>query len=243
MSEETYIVLNPDDKEFVLKQLTKTYSALSVLYDVVKEDRAKRDLIDNVLGVSEYQLADLSKRLDYEGTLNKQIKERHAAIKAANVRIRELEKQLGSNRPLDGLEQQIKYLHDIVAEFWQSQGFGRYIKGFSVGPYGVLKLKLTFSIGKVGSSFSDTPVSDRKTHHEQIESLQNQGFELLMENNQDHEMKNSDTNKEKLINIIKTRFPSAIISRINAHSMGLNQDMYIRMIEVHIRNLTDLELS
>lgn len=242
MDDETRVALDADAKEYTLKQLVEVYSGLSFLYNQVKEDQVERNLIDSVMGLSEHYLAKIGEKLGYHGTLKKEVEERHAAIRAANLRIQELERMLGSSKPLDGLREQIKHLGEVVENFWQEQGFGSYISKFDIGKYGVIKMELTFSLDRGGTLIKDeNPVSSREAHRQRIESLKEHGFELVKQEDRHFEMKDTDSNKTKLIEIIKTRFPSAMVTRFDIHSMGRNQDVYyISRIEVYIRDIMDL---
>ena len=242
MDNETKIVLDADAKEYALKAISEVYSGFSFLYNQLKEDQAERSLVDSVLGLSEHYIAKIGDRLGYNGTLKKELEERHVAIRTANLRIRELEQQLGSSKPINGFKEQVKYLGELIEKFWQDQGFGTYIKDFSLSKWGVLKLELTFSLDRDGSLLDDeNPVSSREAHRQRIESLRERSFELLQEECRRYEMRDCDSNKTKLIEIIRARFPSAVITRFEVRSMNRNQDtFYISSIEFYIRDLMDL---
>ncbi|OPX89448.1 MAG: hypothetical protein A4E53_01525 [Pelotomaculum sp. PtaB.Bin104] len=243
MDEETRVVLDPDAKEFTLKSIAELHSALGFLYDQIKKNQAERSLVDSVLGIAEHCIADAGKKLGYDGTIKKELEERHAAIRAANIRIRELEEQLGSSKPMDGFKEQVKHLAELVEKFWQSQGFGCYVRDFSLGKWGVLKLELTFSLDRADSVLFQEkhPVSKREAHKQRIQSLQDRDFMLLEEEDRRYEMKDCDSNKAKLVEIIKNRFPSAVITRFDVRSMNRNlDDYYISSIEVYIRDVMDL---
>lgn len=77
MVNETKIVLDADAKEYALKAISEVYSGFSFLYNQLKEDQAERSLVDSVLGLSEYYIAKIGDRLGYNGTLKKELEERH----------------------------------------------------------------------------------------------------------------------------------------------------------------------
>lgn len=244
MEENAYVILDADTKEYTLENLKKVYSALSHLYGQIKGDRVERSLVNAVLGLSESIISDIGKRLDYNGTLQKEMEKRYGEIRKANLRIRELEEMVGSSKPIDGLKEQVKYLCENVEKFWQEQGFGRYIREFQITKYGGIDLKLSFGFDTMSSLFHDEkPVSRKEELAERIKSVQERGFELVRPKNESHyEMKDCDSNKAKLVEIIMNRFPSAKITKFQIRNHGgCDTELFvISEIEVYIRNMHEL---
>lgn len=244
MDENTFVILDADTKEYTLKQLKEVYSALSHLYGRINEDQAERSLVDAVLGVSESIISDIGKKLDYNGTLQKEMEKRYGEIRKANLRIRELEEMMGSSKPIDGLKEQVKHLCENVEGFWQGYGFGGYIREFYIGKYGGVDLKLSFSFDWLGSLVGDDkPASSREKLAERIKMVQDKGFELVRpKGERRYEMKDCDSNKAKLFDVIMNRFPSAKITKFEARNHGgCDEELFvISEIGVYIRNIHEL---
>ncbi len=187
-------------------------------------------------------MADVSKRIGVPTETQAEVEERFALISAANLRIDELERQLGQAAQIDLIIHGVKFLEEKFRHWWKTQGFGHTSK-FSIDSYGA---KATLSValsGKLSSIFSDTPVSDKENKIFWLNSLVEQGFVLSGIDNKDKrevELVDCDKNRELITRSISDQFPSAVICSIS--NFGRQNGIFIiRDIEIMVRNLHHID--
>lgn len=243
------IILNADGKEFSVKRLRDVQFAVGHLASRLdgKDENVPRSFVHSVLGIMEYAVADLGPVLGYDARLKTEIEDRHAALRQANARIHELERMLGASKPLDGFEEQTQYIAETIKEWWADQGFGsRYFPNFHIHESGVIELTLVFDleVGSHSSLFqSKDPASRRDRDRQKIASVVSRGYNLIDCGREEFRMRDNDGNKEKLVTVLRERFPSIYVERFVAETDIEKQDLYyIKEIHVYIRNVTDLAL-
>ena len=122
-------------------------------------------------------MADVSERIGVPTETQAEVEERFALISAANLRIKELERQLGQAAQIDLLIQGVSLLEEKFRHWWKTQGFGHTSK-FSIDSYGA-KATLSGSLsGSFSSMFSEAPVSDKQNKAIWIKSLAGMGYVL-----------------------------------------------------------------
>jgi len=113
-----------DNKKVVLlKSLKDLTYASSQLNEWVKNDVLSIEMATTLPSLIESHFVDIAKQLNYESHLTKEKEARHVEIRKANETIRELKEKLGSQKPIDGLAEQLKYLYETVREWWNKEGF------------------------------------------------------------------------------------------------------------------------
>lgn len=170
------IILNPDQKAVALKILKDMFFAVKQLHDWISGDELTQEMAGILLNLIEGHFSDISKQLNYESVLTKDKEERHQQIREANTRIRKLEKQLGESKPMDGLKEQLQFLASTVSNWWNKYGF-HHVSEESFTEYGHYTAKFCFMLDHI-STFSDTPVTDKRTWQERIQELTAEGWAL-----------------------------------------------------------------
>lgn len=79
------------------------------------------------LSLLEHHVAELSRLTGYDGMLLKETEARHAELRAANEKIRELEAMLGQTMTGTAVRAGIKHYLDVLGTWWSAMGF-RYAK-------------------------------------------------------------------------------------------------------------------
>ncbi len=208
--------LTPDTVAVVSKPLKNTSLALAALQQLLTKDELDADYAKTLLGLVELNMADVSKRIGVPTETQAEVEERFALISAANIRIAELEHQLGEAAQIDSLIHGIKFHEEKFRQWWKTQGFGHTSK-FSIDSYGI-KATLSGSLsGKLSSIFSDTPVSDKENKVLWLNSLVDKGYVLSGLENKDKrevELIDCDKNRELIVKLITQQFPSAAILSI-----------------------------
>lgn len=136
-----------------------------------------RALSRDALNLTESQVAKLGEWLGVDTEAAQRIEERHGEIRAANLRIRELEKELGQSMSPVAIQPALKALCERLNSWWEREGFGL-VSSIQFGEYNVA---VEFSCGFYGSR-PYVPGAEGKSHKERkalwLADLQRRGFVL-----------------------------------------------------------------
>lgn len=239
MSQEQLLELTTDQKAVFLKTTKDMFFAVRQLHEWVEKDSLSKEMSGIIPSLIEGHFSDIAKQLGYESVLAKEKEERHLQIRNANQRIRELEKQLGEGKPIDGLKEQLKHLADIVSNWWNEYGF-HHVSDEEFTEYGQYKARFCFMLDHI-SMFSDTPVTDKKNNKDRLKQLSDEGWDIVYEKNgRSPELLDNDNNRKRLIELIEGRFPSAKVVRTRNHYSYKNGEYKFRDVEVYIYDLRDI---
>ncbi|PLS18874.1 hypothetical protein CVD28_00290 [Bacillus sp. M6-12] len=210
MADSPIISFTDDQKEVCIKTLKDTYFAVKQLHDLISVDKLNESMRETIPQLVEYHMAEISKIIGFDSASAKKVEEKHAEIRKANETIRELEKKIASNNPIEGLKEQLEHYASLFQRWWRADGFG-YVKEMRFTQYGRFEAELGISFHR-SSIFSKKPASERQSKKEWLESLKEQGYKIYEnERGGDKELIDCPENKELLINLIEQRFPSAFI--------------------------------
>lgn len=243
MSNNERIQLNQDDKEVCVKTLKDTYFAVKQLHDLVVADKLNEQMKETVPQLIEYHMANVSKILGFDSVSAKKVEEKHAEIRKANEKIRELEQKIASDNPIEGLKEQLENLSKLFQRWWRTDGFG-YVKEMRFTQYGRFEAELGISFSRFSSLFSKKPASERMSQKEWEASLVEQGYKIYQnERGGDKELMDCPENKELLTKLIEERFPSAFIEGwTNQRIYEADGHAYeIHTFKVDISDLKDLK--
>ena len=216
--------------------------AIASLQELLTKDELDADYATTLLGLVELNMADVSTRIGVPTENQAEVEERFALIDAANIRIHELERQLGEAAQIDSLIHGVKLLEEKLRHWWKTEGFGHTSK-FSIDSYGA-KATLSGALsGKLSSIFSDTPVSDKEDKMLWLNYLVKEGFVLSGFDNKDKrevELVDCDKNRDLIVKLISDQVPSAVICSIS--NFGRQNGIFlIRDIEIMVRDLHDID--
>lgn len=239
MSQEQLIEFTPDQKAVFLKTTKDMFFAVRQLHEWVEKDSLSKEMSGILPSLIEGHFTELSKLLNYESVLTKEKEERHLQIRRANERIRELEKQLGEGKPIDGLKEQLRYLADIVSNWWNKYGF-HHVSDEEFTEYGQYKARFCFMLDHI-SMYSDTPETDKKNKKDRLEQLTAEGWDIVYnENGRSPELLDNDNNRNRLVKLIEGRFPSSKVVRTRNHYLHKSGEYTFRDVEVYIYDLRDI---
>lgn len=223
--------ITPDKAALIAKAIQTTYVSLTEILRITQVDTVDPDYAKTLLSVVENNMAAISKHLAIATQTQSDIDERHAKMRSANLRIRELERQMGEACPIDFLAKSIGVLDCQFRHWWRTFGFG-HVNKFSLKEFGA-KISLSASLyGRRSSLFSATPVSDKENQVLWLNSLVSQGYSITgLANQKDKELIDCDKNRELIGNLIADRFPSARIISITNYC---NQDNIAIVIDIKI---------
>lgn len=247
MAEDQKVVqLNPDQTEYVLKEIGELYSEVAYLSSEFRHSRLTEEMRSTVCSLMEYRLARINKTLGYYGDLNTEMERRSEELRNANMRARNLEKLVGSTRPLDGFAQLLQHLQDELRSFWREHGFG-HVSDVDFTGYGIIKVKYGFFLDKHMWSIlpSETPATDRKNHAAWIRELSDAGYVLVTEEgDREYCLLDCDQNRRLITDLLTARYPSLHIFKwenIPLHKCaGYPHGSRIFGLEVTIKDVKDI---
>jgi len=235
---EQLVVLNEDQKAVVLKELKELYHAAAHLYESVNKDNLSLEMRRVLCSLCESHIGRASVMLHYDSDLAKEREERFIEIRAANMRIHELERQLGCCDITNILPQKLKSLSSSIRDWWRKDGFG-HVSDISFTEYGYVHVRLCCLLMNHNSSWSDKPVTQAKTREQWIEDLKGR-WHLFQPEAREWSPVLDNHNRDELMRTIKARFPSAAMTEIRGH-MGRKPEMVMREAEFMMYSLSDIE--
>lgn len=239
------IKLNEDEKAVLLKDTKDLYFAAKQLHDWVKSDSLAQDMSNVLPSLIESQFVSIAKALNYESHLTQEHEQRYVEIRKANQKIHDLEQQLASSKPIDGLAEQLTGLRRIVYDWWKEEGF-EHVSEIDFTGHGSMKAEFSFMISSGASSLlNDKPVTDAKNKANKIKQLIEKGFDLEpeSENSRSWDVLDTPNNRRLLTDMLVKRFPSINIAKIDAWAKGgknNNEKWTIWRLEAYIHDLRDI---
>lgn len=239
------LLLNDDQRAHALKLMEASVTGLNMLASLfIKEDPVQKQSVHSVLYVLESNASELGKLAQVFTESEAARTARYGALREANVTIENLRREMGSQTSASQVENGLKVLSAKLELWWDVQGFGHIAKA-SFGRWGGAELELSCSLFGVRSLLSSkTPVSDKKTHEQWLEDLQKRGFELVVaRRGEDPALRDTDSNRQLLEELILRTFPSAALSEFRASYAGGPHERVrvMREIKLYIRDLSEIE--
>ncbi|WPS85621.1 hypothetical protein SMD22_00750 (plasmid) [Brevibacillus halotolerans] len=241
MSEQC-VVLNANQKESVLRSLRKLFYTTQTLSEWIKDDSFQIDMYGKMVGLLECYYSDIAEILNYESYLTKERENRHKEIRDVLTRNSELQQMLASQKPMDGLREQLDYLSKKVIDWWNSDGF-YHVSEFRFYPSGYATMEFCFMLDYC-YSMSKTPVSDRLAKQQYVEKLKEEGYEIIDIEGEGLQVLDTPNNRTLLRKLLLSRFPSMKINCFGNHAVGKNDDIYVLdRVKATIYELKDITLN
>ncbi|KVS52215.1 hypothetical protein WK39_26515 [Burkholderia cepacia] len=240
MTTEATLTLSADQQAVARKKISDMHHAVATILSVLKEGaEIDAELATNCVKVAEFNLADLCKTLGVETFSAKEREQRYADLRAANIRIHDLETQLGSTVAPEALQSALKNISEHLNRWWLRDGFG-YVHDLQFGAYGVCHGKFSCSLhGAFPILDSDTPVSDKRSRASWLESLRARGFELVRDD-RDWAIADCDANRAALVDLITKNIPSAKVFKFENVNRWRSSGFVLRHAEVYINQLAEI---
>lgn len=233
------LVLTEDEKAVSIKALKDIRFAAATLEEWIKGGVAEQGQADTIMSLLESYHGELVKPLKYDSHLAKEREERYADIRRANQEIHRLKEQIGSSKPIDGLADQLRYLHDTVSQWWREHGFN-HVSDEQFGPYSY-RARFCFQLDTLSLYDGDNPVTGKKRREDRIKKFEEHGFVFIYDKHGEHpKLAGTNKNLELLTELITDRFPSAGIHNVQFWLDRDNGNPYFRDIEVFIRDYADI---
>jgi hypothetical protein len=187
------ISFKAEERVAIFKEIDDINFAFSSMKMFIQQEMLTEENKEAIMSTLDFRVATLGKTLNYDTLSGQKIEQKSRDIRDANNKIRELKEQLGSQKPIDGLQEQLRHLSQIMRDWWKELGF-QLISNLSFSDYG--SVTATFSFYVRGSS-KETVLLER-------------GFELC--HIDDLDILDNAHNRKILLDLFKERFPSALIT-------------------------------
>ncbi|WP_437224953.1 hypothetical protein SH661x_001928 [Planctomicrobium sp. SH661] len=234
--DETPVPLNADQTVVVEAGYRGAVQAVAFVAEMAKKGSLTVSIRANGLGVAFAALDRVAAAVGFESDREADHKSTQKVLRAANERIRELEKQLAGSVTGEALAQAVKKAVDSIYPTWKKAGFN-YASDISAGPR-YLSAKLHCDALHGIYSYSDTPDSDEKSADELRANLEGAGIVFSGEGrrSEDRHALDTDANKAAIIAVIRGIWPEARITNWTSHysKFGSDEDFTIRYVEVLI---------
>ncbi len=243
--EETFIdrELDADQRAVAANTLRELQMGVNVLAQTFRDQGLlPAQLTKSVLSVAEHRIADLGRLAGVSTNSEADIAARSASLREANLRIQELESQVGAQTGAATLAEALSHYAQRVEDWWEREGLG-YVRSFSFGRHGQLELELscTPTGGFLLSSHSETPITDAQEKALWLRTLAERGFVLLEGTTLDDcAVKDCDASRECLLALLTRALPSASVTEFRQlrHRKG---GFALRSVKLYVRKLTDLD--
>lgn len=238
---DTLLVLNDDAKAVAAKELRSLIDASRTALAGLEQGSLTTELAQTVLFIAESRLVKVCKVTGVEIDSIAERDQRFAQLRAANMRIRELESQLGAQVSPTHVKEALGRLSSKIKGWWRKQGLG-HVRDVRFLLNGACEVKLSCSLrGDFSFSMSETPVSDKDRHKEWLASLQTKGFVLKKGRHSDDDvLVDCDASKAALTSMIYGAFPTARFGEVSSH-WGRNGVAELREACLMITDLREIE--
>lgn len=234
-------VLTEDQSVAARRELNQMLSALSYLsQSLAAGAEVDRNLIYNILYVSESRLADLGTMTGVSTDSAEIQKNRNASLRTANYRVRELERQLGAGMSVAQTKHAVRHLCEKLNKWWREEGLGL-VSDAHFDSWGTLYATLSCTLfGNHKLLDSNTPVSDTANHEAWCQSLESQGFVLAGNEKRDGHLVANDANYDALMNMVHRALPSAKCRTIKTRHNRDSNGLIIEDVIIYIDDLQDV---
>lgn len=237
------VEFNEDQKAVLLKALKDIHFANGQLHEWVQKDGLTPEMSKTLPSLIESYFSEAAKVLNYESHLLAEKEKRYEEIRNANQTIHELKEKLGSRKPVNGLQEQLKYLSGKVKDWWLQKGFN-HVSEEKFLPYGGYSAQFCFMLdSRYFRSTSQTPVSDQKSTEEHVQHLRNMGFEfadLAKDRSEKLHLIDNLNNRTLLLQMLKGRFPSLEVHGFDNKSSRDSDIFTIWHVDASIYDLSDI---
>lgn len=240
MTTEASLTLSADQQAVAQKKIIDLRHAVDTIYSTLKAGNPlDAGLATNCVKVAEFNLSDLCKALGVETDSAAERAQRYAELRKANLRIRDLEAQIGATLSPEATKHAIKNIAEHLNKWWRHEGFG-FVHELGFGAYGVCHGNFTCSLnGSFRLIDSDTPVSDKRNKAAWIDSVRERGFELVVDD-RDWAIRDCDASRQALIDLVVGRLPSATVFKFENLRRHRADGFILRHAEVYVHQLAEI---
>lgn len=235
------VILNEDQSAVVRREINGMLSALHHLGQMLEPGKpVDRNMVYNVLFVSESRLAQVGTITGVETDSAAEKERRHADLRKANTRVRELENQMGNGESTEQTRHAVAYLSKKVQTWWRRSGLG-HVHDVTFDSWGNMRVALSCTLfGPHSLMDSDSPVSDKAQREAWLESLKAAGFVLAPGRGRVGDLVACDASLQALEHQVKSAIPSAKFHRASTRR-GRDGVLVYSDVTFYVENLDDIK--
>ncbi|UXU90381.1 hypothetical protein [Burkholderia sp. S-53] len=240
MTTEAILHLSADQLAVAQKKIADILYTIGTVLTLINEGRdIQLELATDCVKVAEFNLAGLCRTIGVETVSSKEREQHYADLRAANLRIRDLETQLGNTVPPDAIQNAIKNIAQHLKRWWNRDGLG-YVHDLEFGAYGVCHGKFSFRLnGGFPILDPDTPASDKRNDAARMDSLRERGFEIVRDD-REWAIADSDASRAALIELFAKNIPSARVFMIENVNRWRADGFILTAAEVYIQKIDEI---
>lgn len=233
-------VLDEDQSAVLRREVRGMLAALHHLAEVFEPGKPiERNLVYNILYTSESRLAQLGEITGVQTDSAAERERRYAGIRAANVRVHEMERQLGGAVNAEQTKLAVARLADKLRHWWRHEGLGL-MQDATLDAWGGMTVTLSCSLfGTTPLTDSSRPISDKADRASWLKSLEERGFVLTEGRGSVGHLVACDASRDALVRLIKDKLPSAHFQTIKTRS-GQGELPVLEDVRFCIHNLEDV---
>lgn len=247
MTEDTtnaeLLTLTPDGRAVVSRELNKLKGVVNELLNQVSKGTAlERPFLQTLLGLAEFHFSDVAKGLSLTSESADVVERRVQELREANLRVQQLEAQLGGLVGAEQLKAGVKLLTQRIETWWRQKGLGL-TQRVSFGEH---SCEVVFSCTLFGDFHlidSDTPVSDKERLARWHASLEEAGFVLSSKASlRDIDVIDCDQSRAALLALLKQYLPTARVWAFESRA-GYNRtsdQMTLASVTLHLRDYDEI---
>jgi hypothetical protein len=234
-------ILDEDQSAVVRREIGGMLSALHHLSQSLAPGQpVDRNLVYNILYVSESRLTQVGTITGVETNSAAEQERRHADLRKANMRVRELENQIGQADSAEQTKHAVAFLSKKVQAWWRRSGLG-HVRDVTFDSWGNMRVALSCTLfGPDSLMDSDTPVSDQVRREAWLASLETAGFVLAAGRGRTGDVVACDASREALECLVKGAIPSATFHRASTRT-GRDSVMVYSEVTFFVENLDDVK--
>lgn len=234
------LVLTDSQRAAARAEIKNLYTAASLLFTLLEQDKPIEAETAHVsLSAIESSLVKTANTVGIELHTAEEQEKRNADIRAANLRIRELEKARGDAVTPKDTALSVRALSERMKAWWGSAGLG-YVPKVSLTDYGSMEVTLSCRASAMQYYLSDEADDDESSLAKWHDALRAYGFDMEKEpGDEDLALIDSDANRKLVEQLITRAMPSAYIVKTTNH-LARNGKYHMRDVEVLIRELDDV---
>lgn len=213
MRDKSPLFQNQTDKQAATKIIEQINQSMGLFKAFINLEPTKSDAFIH-LSLLENYLAKLSKLTGYDGMIAKEQEQKYAEIRAANLKIHELESLLGSQVSANAVAAGMQHWENVFRAWYEASGF--HYADIKMNPY------------VIRADFSDELTNEPKTRRlatkEILEKITGHVHFITDDSSWDIEhdrfhsnLLDTNKNKQNIIQLFTRTFPNSTIHEFKAH--------------------------
>jgi hypothetical protein len=236
---ESLLLLDPDNTASSLKSLKEIVSALNFLHEQIKKGEVSVSNRHNILSITRSELRYLEKYLGAEADLKQENDLKQNLLRQANMEVARLREELGKGVTVEAIGSKIYQLDRTIYEWWQELGFAYSKATFQSHSRGAsFGVEFSVRVERHIGSHEEKPITAKAKIDATREAL-GQQLEIVYDGDEPHVVDNPN-NRAWLTNKFQERFPTAKVWKWESRCVYRMDIFEICQVEVRI-DITDID--